>query len=61
MNLLLFLNKGDVSDLDLTFSVDEDLMGRIITHELVPGGRLQPVTNENRLAILNRFRYEVFN
>lgn len=23
-------------------------MGRIITHELVPGGRLQPVTNENR-------------
>ena len=40
--------KGDVADLDLTFSVDEDMMGRIVTHELVPGGRLQPVTNENR-------------
>lgn len=25
-------------------------MGRIITHELVPGGRLQPVTNENRFG-----------
>lgn len=40
--------QGDVSDLDLTFSVDEDIMGKIITHELVPGGRLSPVTNENR-------------
>lgn len=41
-----------MSDLDLTFSVDEDMMGRIITHELVPGGRLQPVTNENRFFII---------
>lgn len=28
-------------------------MGRIITNELVPGGRLQPVTNENRFCHSN--------
>ena len=39
---------GDVSDLSLTFSVDEDLMGKLITHELRPGGRAMPVTNENK-------------
>lgn len=49
--LISFCCQGDVSDLDLTFSVDEDVMGKIIFHELVPGGRLQPVTNENRLVI----------
>lgn len=55
INLTFSLQQGDVSDLDLTFSVDEDLMGRIITHELVPGGRLQPVTNENRFGMLYGF------
>jgi len=41
---------GDVADLDLTFSYDEDTMGKIVTHELVPGGRAIAVTNENRLV-----------
>lgn len=40
--------QGDVADLDLTFSVDEDVMGRIVTHELVDGGRVRPVTNDNK-------------
>lgn len=39
---------GDVGDLDLTFSVDQDCLGRVVTHELVPGGRVIPVTNENK-------------
>lgn len=39
---------GDVTELDLTFSVDEDQMGKIVTHELHSGGRLRPVTNDNK-------------
>ena len=40
--------EGDVSDLDLTFSYDEDVMGRLNTHELVPGGRAMVVNNDNK-------------
>ncbi len=50
---------GDVSDLDLTFSFDQDMMGQIITHELVPGGRGLAVTNENKINYMHliaRFR-----
>lgn len=32
-------------------------MGRIITHELVPGGRLQPVTNENRINYIHSMAF----
>ncbi|GFO13717.1 ubiquitin-protein ligase e3b-like [Plakobranchus ocellatus] len=39
---------GDVSDLELTFSCDEDILGQIVTHELVPGGKAIQVTNENK-------------
>jgi len=41
-----------VGDLDLTFCYDEDIMGRLETHELVPGGKAIPVTNENRYMVL---------
>jgi ubiquitin-protein ligase E3 B len=46
----LFLQhfEGDVDDLGLTFSLDEDIMGRVETHELVPGGKAIPVTDENK-------------
>lgn len=37
-----------MSDLDLTFSFDEDTMGKIVSHELVTGGKAIPVTNENK-------------
>lgn len=40
--------EGDVSDLDLTFSLDEDNMGKIETHELIPGGKAISVSNENK-------------
>lgn len=43
--------EGDVSELDLTFSVDDDNLGRLVTHELVPGGKAVPVTNENKYVI----------
>ncbi|XP_031633288.1 ubiquitin-protein ligase E3B [Contarinia nasturtii] len=45
--------QGDVSDLDLTFSVDEDQMGRIVTHELYSGGRARPVTNDNKINYIH--------
>ncbi|XP_034250724.1 ubiquitin-protein ligase E3B [Thrips palmi] len=44
---------GDVGDLDLTFSVDQDCLGRVVTHELVPGGRVIPVTNENKINYIH--------
>ena len=45
--------EGDVSELELTFSFDEDVMGSIRTHELVPGGRGVVVTAENRISYLH--------
>ncbi|XP_043191371.1 ubiquitin-protein ligase E3B-like [Amphibalanus amphitrite] len=40
---------GDVQDLGLTFSYDQDVMGQLVTHDLIPGGRVIPVTNENKI------------
>jgi ubiquitin-protein ligase E3 B len=39
---------GDVTDLELTFSVDHDVMGKLVTYELIPGGRAVPVNNHNK-------------
>ncbi|XP_063448958.1 ubiquitin-protein ligase E3B-like [Mytilus trossulus] len=44
---------GDVDDLGLTFSLDEDIMGRVETHELVPGGKAIPVTNKNKIRYVH--------
>ena len=44
---------GDVSDLDLTFSVDEDVMGSVVTTPLILGGAAQPVTNQNRILYVH--------
>jgi ubiquitin-protein ligase E3 B len=41
---------GDISDLELTFSYDEDILGKVVTHELVPGGHVLPVTNDNKFV-----------
>ncbi|PSN54423.1 Ubiquitin-protein ligase E3B [Blattella germanica] len=46
-------HQGDVQDLDLTFSVDEDCLGKLVTHELVPGGKAIPVTNENKINYIH--------
>ncbi|XP_014785402.1 ubiquitin-protein ligase E3B isoform X2 [Octopus bimaculoides] len=45
--------EGDVSELDLTFSCDEDCMGRLETHELVPGGKVIGVTDENKIRYVH--------
>ncbi|XP_014255272.1 ubiquitin-protein ligase E3B isoform X1 [Cimex lectularius] len=45
--------EGDVSQLDLTFSIDHDVMGRLVTHELVPGGRALPVNNHNKINYIH--------
>ncbi|XP_074641839.1 ubiquitin-protein ligase E3B-like [Tubulanus polymorphus] len=44
---------GDLADLDLTFSYDEDVMGKIVTHELVPGRKGVSVTNENKISYVH--------
>ncbi|XP_069160891.1 ubiquitin-protein ligase E3B [Procambarus clarkii] len=44
---------GDVGDLDLTFSYDEDYLGQIINHELRPGGKVVPVTNDNKIVYIH--------
>ncbi|XP_023689106.1 ubiquitin-protein ligase E3B [Paramormyrops kingsleyae] len=44
---------GDVSDLGLTLSYDEEVMGQLICHELIPGGKTMPVTNENKISYIH--------
>ncbi|KAG9509732.1 Ubiquitin-protein ligase E3B, partial [Fragariocoptes setiger] len=44
---------GDVSELDLTFSIDQDVMGKIVTFELQPGGKSKPVTRETRVSYIH--------
>ncbi|XP_037093426.1 ubiquitin-protein ligase E3B-like [Pollicipes pollicipes] len=41
--------EGDVQELGLTFSYDQDVMGQLVTYDLIPGGRVIPVTNENKI------------
>ncbi|XP_012263808.1 ubiquitin-protein ligase E3B isoform X2 [Athalia rosae] len=45
--------KSDVRQLELTFSLDEDVLGKLVTHELVPGGRAVPVTNQNKINYIH--------
>ncbi|XP_072163453.1 ubiquitin-protein ligase E3B-like [Diadema setosum] len=44
---------GDVSDLDLVFSLDEDFMGKLVTHELIPGGKAITVNNQNKIKYIH--------
>ncbi|XP_028967961.1 ubiquitin-protein ligase E3B [Galendromus occidentalis] len=44
---------GDVQDLCLFFCVDDDSLGKIVTHELVPGGKTMAVTNENKMRYIH--------
>ncbi|NIG58151.1 ubiquitin-protein ligase E3B-like [Pontoporia blainvillei] len=44
---------GDVADLGLTLSYDEDVMGQLVCHELIPGGKTIPVTNENKISYIH--------
>ncbi|XP_011307352.1 ubiquitin-protein ligase E3B [Fopius arisanus] len=49
--------KGDVSQLELTFSLDEDVMGELVTHELNPGGKAEPVTNFNKINYIHHMAH----
>uniref|UniRef100_A0A1A9WT99 Ubiquitin-protein ligase E3B n=1 Tax=Glossina brevipalpis TaxID=37001 RepID=A0A1A9WT99_9MUSC len=49
--------KQDVADLNLTFSVDQDVMGKIVTHELHPGGKARVVTDHNKLVYIHYMAY----
>ncbi|KAJ8378256.1 hypothetical protein AAFF_G00244600 [Aldrovandia affinis] len=44
---------GDVGDLGLTLSYDEDVMGQLVCHELIPGGKTMLVTNENKISYIH--------
>ncbi|CDS36029.1 ubiquitin protein ligase [Echinococcus multilocularis] len=46
--------EGDVSDLELTFSYDEDCLGQIVVHDLVPGGRYITVNNDLKISYVHR-------
>ncbi|KAK2156726.1 hypothetical protein LSH36_206g00029 [Paralvinella palmiformis] len=45
--------ESDLSDLELTFSYDEDIMGKLVNHELIPGGKAVTVTNENKISYVH--------
>lgn len=53
LTFLKHYDVGDISQLDLTFSVDEDYMGKIVTHELLHGGKAIPVTKETRISYIH--------
>jgi len=45
--------EGDISDLGLTFSFDHDVMGQVVTHELIPGGKGTNVNSSNRIEYIH--------
>ena len=47
-NSLKWILDNDPADLDLNFTVDEELFGQMRVTELKPGGADVPVTNENK-------------
>ena len=53
LTFLKHYDESDISLLDLTFSVDEDCMGKIVTHELLHGGKAIPVTKETRISYIH--------
>lgn len=40
--------EGDVEDFNLTFSVNENILGELVTYELIPCGKSISVTKENK-------------
>ncbi|XP_050531707.1 ubiquitin-protein ligase E3B isoform X2 [Daktulosphaira vitifoliae] len=53
--------EGDVSELDLTFSVVDNHLGNLITHDLVPGGRMISVTNQNKINYVHLMAHYVMH
>lgn len=44
---------GDIDDFNLTFSVDENILGELVTYELIPGGKTISVTKENKISYVH--------
>lgn len=53
---LMFIKsyEGNLQDLGLTFSVDEEEFGKMRTEELMPGGSFTPVSNSNRISYIHQ-------
>lgn len=52
---LQWIRENDVSmqgELELTFSVTEEVFGQVLERELKPGGRNVPVTEKNKKVVL---------
>lgn len=49
--------EGDVTDLCLTFSWEEEFMGKMVTHELIYGGSGVPLTNDNRISYVHHMAH----
>lgn len=52
-NSLLWIMENDPADLDLRFSIDEDLFGQMQQRDLKPNGSEIPVTQENKIEYIN--------
>ncbi|XP_022249557.1 E3 ubiquitin-protein ligase NEDD4-like isoform X1 [Limulus polyphemus] len=52
-NSLLWILENDPAELELTFSVDEELFGKMQQRELKPGGANIHLNKENRLEYIN--------
>ncbi|KAI8831190.1 hypothetical protein BJ741DRAFT_537023 [Chytriomyces cf. hyalinus JEL632] len=52
---LIFLKhyEGDASDLGLTFTIDEDSFGAVVSKDIKPGGSGITVTNENKYEYIH--------
>uniref|UniRef100_A0A914EGA9 Ubiquitin-protein ligase E3B n=1 Tax=Acrobeloides nanus TaxID=290746 RepID=A0A914EGA9_9BILA len=49
-----YKDSEDVADLELTFSYNEEFLGKVKTIDLVPGGRAIKVTNENKILYIHK-------
>lgn len=49
--------EGDIRQLELTFSIDEDVLGKLVTHELIPGGRTTTVTNQTKIQYIHHMAH----
>ncbi|CAF3350965.1 unnamed protein product [Rotaria sp. Silwood1] len=45
---------GDVSSLTLTYSIDEDVLGEMVTYDIIPCGRHINVTNDDKIVYIHR-------
>ncbi|KAJ3043343.1 Ubiquitin-protein ligase E3B [Rhizophlyctis rosea] len=45
--------EGDCEDLGLTFTIDQDMFGEIVTKEIKPGGTSLPVTNDTKFEYIH--------